>query len=57
MHVEICDQNFPHELPIHSKLLTSPMHKLVLAADNSLWPQQVCVVSVMISEVLNVIVS
>jgi len=34
IHVEICDQNFPHGLPVDSKLLTSPTHRLAWAVDN-----------------------
>ena len=56
IHVEICDQNSPHGLPVDSKLLTSPTHTLLGAMDNSLWQQQCCVVSLMISVVQSVIV-
>jgi len=34
IHVEICDQNSPHGLPVDSKLLISPMHRLAWAVDN-----------------------
>jgi len=36
IHVEICDQNSPHGLPVDSKLLTSATHRLAWAVDNSL---------------------
>jgi len=35
IHVEICDQNFPHGLPVDSKHLTSPTHRLAWAVDNT----------------------
>ena len=34
IHVEICDQNSPHGLPVDSKLLTSLTHRLAWAVDN-----------------------
>ena len=34
IHAEICDQNSPHVLPVDSKLLTSPTHRLAWAVDN-----------------------
>ena len=34
IHVEICDQNYPHGLPVDSKLLTSPTHRLAWAVNN-----------------------
>ena len=34
IHVEICDQNSPHGLPVDSKLLTSPTHRLAWAVVN-----------------------
>jgi len=34
IHVEICDQNSPHGLPVDSKLLTSPRHRFAWAVDN-----------------------
>ena len=34
IQMEICDQNSPHELPVDSKLLTSPTHRLAWAAGN-----------------------
>jgi len=34
IRVEICDQNSPHGLPVDSKLLTSPTHRLAWAVDN-----------------------
>jgi len=34
IHVEICDQNSPHGLPVDFKLLTSPTHRLAWAVDN-----------------------
>jgi len=56
IHVEICDQNYPRRLPVDSKLLTSSTHRLAWAVDKSLWQQQRCVVSLMISVVQSVIV-
>ena len=37
IHVEICDQNSPHGLPVDSKLLTSPTHRLAWAVDNRVY--------------------
>ena len=37
IHVEICDQNYPHGLPVDSKLLTSPTHRLAWAVDNRVY--------------------
>ena len=34
IHVEICDQNSQHGLPVNSKLLTSPRRRLAWAVDN-----------------------
>jgi len=36
IHVEICDQNSSHGLPVDSKLLTSPTHKLAWAVEKRL---------------------
>jgi len=32
--MEICDKNSPHGLPVDSKLLTMPTHRLSWAVDN-----------------------
>ena len=58
IHVEICDQNSPHGLPVDFKLLTSPTHRLAWAVDNRVFDssKQRCVVSLMISVVQCVIV-
>ena len=34
IHVEICNQNYLHGLPVDSKLLTSPTHRLAWAVQN-----------------------
>ena len=54
--MEIYDQNFLYGLPVDSKLLTSPTHRLVWAADSRVSDRS-NVVSMMISVVQSVIVS
>jgi len=56
IHVEICTQNSLHGLPVDSKLLTLPMHRLAWAVDNRVSDNSNVVVSLMISVVQSVIV-